>query len=305
MKTFVILFSCILILKIPLAVHAVDNQISAVVNNEIVTAKELEDFISLLDYQETKKPHSLKSDDPARRREALDSLIEDKLILQQARKLNLEVPQELVEKRIREVQKTFSDNEEFEKSLIERGINLNALKEKIKEQILMKEMVDRTIRDAIVISPHEITEYFEQNKNQFTIPEEAVYSALVFDNQFEAKQIYEIIKNLDLFELDSQYREKLIAGTLRRDECKPELEHSLFESPLKKFLPPQKVEDNYFIFYVEKRTSEQESSLAESNDEIWNVLFRKKFQEKFIEWVEKLRKNAVIKIYDQNTRYPG
>jgi len=290
---FLLLF---LFIMFNLSAMAEGGRIAAVVNGDIITSKEVDDFLKLIKYGIRKEGFSLSEND---RKKALDSLIEDKLILQQAKKLNAVIPDELVEKKLNEIISTFPSPKEYEQSLIERGLNEDMLRKKIRDQILLQEFIRQRIKTRVHISPQEITSYYLEHKKEFVAPETLYYYAVVFDSLGKAKENYKKMQNMDAIAIKFGYKDRVIYSRITKEQARKELKDVLFNSSDSQVLiPPVKIDNSYFIFYIDRRIPAHQLDLEDVKDKIYNILFAEKFKKVFAEWIEEVKKNSVIKIYE-------
>ena len=102
--------------------------IIAKVNNEIITSSDLNEYLQILVYRLGDKAVDFSPDSPEGRKEALERLIEDRLILDQAKQYNVEVPSYWVQAKLDQMIESFPSREHFEKSLIDRGLSVSLLK---------------------------------------------------------------------------------------------------------------------------------------------------------------------------------
>jgi hypothetical protein len=59
----------------------------------------------------------------------------------------------------------------------------------------------------------------------------------------------------------------------------------------------KKIGDEYYLVYLEKALPPRELSIEEARENIFNIIWSKKFKVRFEEWVTGLKESAVIKIY--------
>ena len=120
------------------------DRIIAIVNKEIITQKDLNDFLNFIrmqlstDYQ----GRELEAKVQAMKLNLLDKLVEDRLILQEAKKNSLQVDRNRIIARIEEIKKKFTSEEDFQNSLAQQGLVQGDLEAKIEEQMLMFNIID-------------------------------------------------------------------------------------------------------------------------------------------------------------------
>jgi parvulin-like peptidyl-prolyl isomerase len=150
------------------------DKVVAVVNHEIITQKELDDFLSFarMQYSRELKGKDLEEKVQGARQDLLQRLIEDRLILQQAKNDKISIEPARIKARIIELKKRYATDAEFQEDLAKQGLVEADLENKVREQMLMYEMVQQKVRSKIMVRPDEITSFYDQNKREFLTPEE-------------------------------------------------------------------------------------------------------------------------------------
>ncbi len=199
--------------------YARDN-IVAIVNDEIVTQKDLNDFINFTRIQLSKEAtqvqveKSLQSMIP----QMLDKLIEDRLILQDAKKNDYKVevapkrfysikPDESrVKARLNEIKKRYPSDAEFQKDLSSQGLVQADIESKIREQLLMYNIIEFKIRSKILVSPEEVTSFYKENPKEFISSEMRQVEVLILESLDYAKTVsYELKRSANLADLAKIY----------------------------------------------------------------------------------------------------
>jgi parvulin-like peptidyl-prolyl isomerase len=149
------------------------DRIVAVVNDEVITQSEVEESVIpfVADYRIRYGEEELSDKKMQEAREdALNRLIEEKLILQEAKKRNIKVEEADIEERIAEVKKRFSSEEEFNRAIEASGITIAKLREKYKEQIMMRDLISGLINSKVNITPTQIAAYYYAHIKSFSMP---------------------------------------------------------------------------------------------------------------------------------------
>lgn len=273
-------------------------KVVAVVNEEVITSKELKDFLDLL-----KVRLSLEYNDEAdllraynrQKQEALENLIEDRLIIQEAKAEKIEIPQERIDQKLEEFTSRFMSQQHFEETLRNQGLSFDSLRQKITEQLLIRGIIDEKVKARIEISPSDITNYYRTHREEFTLPDCIDYRFLKFVQKTRAYQVYEeLTKAEDVGQALDEYSQILIKGTLTKGETRPEVEH-LFNLEEGQFSAPLEIDDEYYIFIVDRKKPQSFCSIAEVQDKVWNIVYQDKYIEKLSLWIESLKEKAVIK----------
>ncbi len=278
-----------------------EEQIVAIVNNEIVTQKDLDGFLNYMRVKLSQQYSGEKLEEKIKemKTDLLQRLIEDKLILQQARKENIKVDSNRIKGRINEIKKSYATDKDFQEALIDQGLSEADLSKRIEEQILNYAIIEQKVKDKIQVNPTEITEYYNANINDFGSTEQREFNSLTFTNEDDAYKVYKRLR----------YDEKTIEGLLKEfdfkvnkvtakkgGELRKEFEDIVFSLQAKEMSKPIQLDDNYYIFQLLEIIPEQHLSLTEAQDTVYNLVMEKKMQEGVVKWLDELKKKAYIKI---------
>ena len=280
-------------------VYAADG-IVGIVNGDVITESELSEFLRVLKFKismSVSDPVLARSQFETERLDALNKLIEDRLIIQAAQSKGYVIPQELIDEKAEEFRSQFRTEEDFENALIERGINIKILKKKVSDQILMRQIINDEVRSTIKINPYEITEYYNANKEEMKLDASLKYRAVIAENSSKADSVHKqlIQPSADFDNIFRAYSDIATYGTLNESDVMDELK-VLFAESDKKIFKPIVVSGNYYVFVIDERLPVRYPDLKDVYGRISELLFEKKFVERFAQWVDKLKKDAVIKL---------
>ena len=303
---FVIVFSLVFLpvyylLSTNYCLYAQDKVI-AVVNSEIITQKDLADFLNFtrLQYSRQLQGKALEEKVSSMKLDLLQRLIEDRLILQQAKLDKLPVDPSRVKAKIDEIKKRYGSESDFEQDLGKQGLVRADLENKIKEQLLMFNLVEQKVRGKVVIRPEEITSFYAQNKRQFLKPEERNLTLFILQDESSAKALsYQLRLGTKIAELAARYTfttDKLTA--LAGQQLRPEIDAVVFKLGVAEVSDPIKIDVQYFIFQLNEIIGSQQLSLSQAQDKIQGYLFEKKMQEELEKWLDELKKQSYIKILE-------
>ena len=131
--------------------------------------------------------------DPAERetlfREALQSLIDDRLVIAQAGRLGIDVPfsdvEAQVNKTLEENRKALGGDAEFERQLAAEGLTLEDLKKLYRTQIRNRMLVERVLQKDMQRARGEVTEeelraFYERNRDKIPPRPEVVHLKTIF-----------------------------------------------------------------------------------------------------------------------------
>lgn len=308
-----ILLIIIYFLTIKIVWAEVANKILAVVNDEVITSQELNELLAPLyiQCQATYKGKELEEKIAQAKKDALDQLMEDRLILQEAKKENILISDSEVQEKIEELQQRFSTPEEFAAALEQQDINLKRLERIYREQLMIKELVSRQVRLKVVVEPNQVTEYYQKHSGEFKDPESLRLSNILIrtkdrldsEAKAQAEQILTSLKEgANFAQLAQEYSQGPKAkeggdmGFVFKGTLLKEIDEIIFKLNPGEISNLIKTDLGYHIFKVEEKRPEQVKPLHTVHDQINDMLFKQKFEERFKEWIGKLKKNAYIAI---------
>lgn len=243
------------------------------------------------------------------RQKVIQQLIEDKVILSEAKKQNIEVDDNEIDAKVADAVKRVGSRSDFDRALLEQQVSMKDLKVRYKEQLMTKKLIDRKIGAKILITPVEIDNYYKNHVNEFVRPEQLRVRAIQInfrdhDAQQSSKLAEEISKRLkeggDFAGLAKAYSDGQNAseggtlGIIRKGDLMPELEKVIFSLKEGECSDMVKTNLGYHFFKVDEKMPSRTLTLNESRRFIEEALFRIRTEEKLKGWLEGLKKNAYI-----------
>lgn len=273
--------------------------IVAIVNGDIITEADLRIFTHMA----SDEPGSERSSSDTEKARAfyLQRLIEDKLILQEALRLKYNVSQRMVEDRVKEIKAKAGSPEVFEQALRDQGITLNELRKKLREQLLIYTAIQAQVRPRTIISPMEVTAYYNSHLDEFAVAETVVVDSIFVEDQEALAAVQqELSSGADFLAVAQKYSKKSSLGPVRHGQLKKELEDYIFSLTLKTPSAPYEVEGGYYIFLPQERVASSAMPLDEVKDRIKRLLEKEKFQRLLKEWIISLKDKAYISLRESS-----
>lgn len=147
------------------------DKIAAVVNNEVILKSELDEQLATL-----AASRQLDTSDSSQvaeaRRQILDQMIEEHLIVDYATEKKIEVTDEMikpqVDQALEEARSRVGSPAEFEKELARQGLTLDELRtrytQEIRKQAMAQRIVDREIRSKVKITDADVDTFYRNNQ---------------------------------------------------------------------------------------------------------------------------------------------
>jgi len=264
------------------------NKIIAKVNNVAITLRDLNQYCAL--FGEASKAEDF-------REKSLKHLVEEKLILHLAKKDKIEAPTDWVEGKINKLISEYGSYETFQESLNSQGLTTNKLKEKIKKDFIMRTVVDHYVNSHIKIFPKEITDYYNQNQDQFKAASK--YSCWIVKSNKKSfleklgKEIYE--KGIEI--MLKEYEDIFFKIESEEDGLQSEVREAVKEIKAGEFAITE-IEDASYLVYLKNVLPPHTKFIEEVKGPIHSILWKQKFDQRFKEWMDQLKKDALIKYYD-------
>ena len=287
-------------LILPLNPVFAQDKIVAIVNNDVITQKDLNDFLNFMRVQLSSEYSGKELEEKLQsvKLDTLNRLIEDRLILQQAKKSNLRIDENRIKARLNEIRSRYRSEDEFQSSLAKQGLVLSDVEKKLKDQFLMFALIETKIKSKIIINPREVTEFYKQNIKEFTIPETREFLFVVLDDQNMAKDIYsQLKKGANLQSLSQEHSlvtDKLVVSQDR--QLKPEIQEAVLNLKLGTASAPVLLDGKFYIFELNSLAAASQQSFSKVKDKVYAYLFDKKMQESLDKWLEEIKNKSYIKV---------
>jgi peptidyl-prolyl cis-trans isomerase SurA len=315
---FILVLACFFV---PASCHAspesgpaVANKILVVVNDEVLTQADLDIALNQIS-EELKSEYSgaeLAAKIEESRKEYLKQMIEDKLILQEAKKLGVVVDDSEVEEQFKEIKSKFPSDDVFYQEVQKAGISTEVLKKRYRENIMMGKLVSHEVREKVVVTPSEIDDYYKKHSGELKAPEAVRIRSIMlrFDGEQsessvkqKADDILKLVKEgRDFGELAKLYSQGLKSeeggdfGFVERGQMREDFDKVIFDLKEGDVSEPVRADTGYFIFKAEEKRDERVRTLKEAHDDIENIIYREKAQQRYTDWIAKLKRDAFIQI---------
>ena len=302
-----VIAAVIFIAGMPGIAYSVEDGIIAVVNDEVITFKDLQDYIhktfASLSAQGVSEDQ-VKATMADLQTNGLKHLIDDKLILSRANEIGIEVRDKMVDQRVAEIKAKYVSDQVFMEALVNNGATVTDLRNKILDQLKIKFVVDHEVRSKVFVNPQEVTEFYEENKDSFRksrrVNLDSIYITFIDDKEAARARANEamalIREGKDFEEVAKQYSDSSSIGVVEEGQFLPDIEKVVFSLTQDQVSDSVETDKGIFIFKLKGGTPAQVAELKEVNDQVYNLLYRKKFQERFEQWLGKLHKKAYVEI---------
>lgn len=296
------------------------NAVVAVVNEDVITLDDVRELTNsqevALESQYPDQPDVLRQKIIELRGQAVKTLIDRQLILQEFKKLEdkgANIPDYIVEDHIKTyIRGQFNgDREAFIRTLDAQGITLAKFRERERDQIIVTAMREREIQKDLFIPPRDIEEYYHQHTSEFSTPA-TVHLRMISLKKGGAteetqKKLAEEIRQkvaggadfgkMAQFYSDTKAAEQGDYGWVKREDLNEDLGKVAFS------LKPGQISNivdssgSFWLLYVEAKQPGGTSAFKDVRGQIEQKLLQIQQQEEQEKWLAGLRQKAYIRTF--------
>ena len=291
----------------PYPSQAVEDTIIAIVNDDIITLRDLQDFLDSMFMAMRMEGHSSQEIQKVMKEMEINGirkLIEEKLILDKAKELQLEITNEAIDHRLEEVKKKYPSEEDFLKALVDDGSTISDLRKKITDEYKVKATIEQEVRSKIFVNPQEVTDYYNGHIKDYQKPKRAQLDSIFINKgkdpaaaRQKVEEAYAKLKQgTDFQEVAKGYSEASSIGTIEKGQTISKIDEVVFNLSEGAISEPIEVDNGTYIFKIIAHLPEQVSTLDDVKNQIYEKVFQIKLREKLVAWLDELKDKAFIEI---------
>lgn len=282
------------------------DRIVAWVDEDPITLSELEEAFTR--YQANREMVPAPMND-ASLRKALVRLIDETLLLKQAKKANLSPPVEsidnLVESTLKQMERQFGGPASLDDVLKEAGQDRDSLRDKLRKQRRNEWSIVRAVSGRFTISDEDIAQFEKERKASGQSSERYYLQHIFFPVSPDAlsERWDKVIAMAHAVRIEAQRRGDFSAvgaewvrshaadqveagslGAMAPEELLPELAEAVKMLEPGQSCPPVRTQKGIHILYLDRKTG------------LRQILFSKRYEEARQEWLKELRAQATIQV---------
>lgn len=289
------------------------DRIIAVVNQDAITESDVRSHMSAL-LEESPQPGT-EEEAEQMQRAVLLRLVDERLILQEAKSLGVAVRSEDVARRLQQIKERLGGPAEYAAMLQESGLSEEQLKQKIRHQLLAQQAIDEKVRSRLVVSPSEVAGAATSGMSGAAPGKEVLVQHILIRTTRErspehalalAAQLRERLRHGEPFEAlakahseDPHAEEGGSLGWVRQGQLMPELDDAAFKLQANEYSEPIKTRLGFHLLKVLERRQLSEQQASESRREIEQRIYQEKFNKAMMAWLNELRQKAYIHVINE------
>lgn len=275
-----------------------DRNIVIKVEDRVFTSEDLEKMVNIVAFENdvTKKTvwSSINS--------LIDKVVDDSLVLQYGKDKGITLSEIELIHEVEDIAKDYPSGS-FKEILIARCIDYDEWVERVKEQKVIKKILEKKTETLSPISHSLIADYYKEHAMKFRQPARAHVIQLVSRTNEDAEALLGRIRSgeelADLAKQESIYSTNLNGhgiNWLNKDALPEPLSEVVFSIPIGEVSDIIETAYGYHIIKVLEREPESHKGILEVKMEIEKILLEEKREELYQKWLEELRENYNIKI---------
>lgn len=291
-------------------------RVVATVNGKVITSGQLEEEVARARKALEQQGVRFTAEEGQKmldllRRQVLEQMIAEELLLQEASRLQVEPNDQQVEEEIKKFRQQFESEAKYKQFLAANGFSEPKLKDYVKKSLAMQAVQEEAVKAVGEISEAQAKEYYEKNRDKFTAPEKIQMRLILVPvagegqkAEVEAKvAAMNILSRLKRGE-DFAALAKETAGSanpagdpyiFNRGEADPELEKAALRLKPGEISPePVRTKYGYYIIKLEKITPARVIPFDETKSEIVAFLGNQAREKAFADYLAGLKSKATI-----------
>ncbi len=287
-------------------------RIIARVNNEIITQRQFEQKQQELRSQLAREYSGQELEDQykAQSKNLLRDLIDQDLMVQKAKDLDIKVETDVV-KRLDEIRKEshFNTQDELQAEVEKQGMIWEDFEDNIRRGLLMREVIGREVGSRIMISHEEERKYYDAHKQDFTFPEGVHLGEILISTENrkpeEAEKrgkeaIAELKNGVRWAEVAKKYSDHASAndggdiGYFKAGTLAPSLEQAIAKLDDNENTDLIQTKAGYMILKVFERRKAGIAKFEDVEQRVNEILYNQQMEPALREYLRTLRKESYI-----------
>jgi len=277
------------------------SKIAAVVNDEIITTRQLEQRLA-------NKGQQVATD--GQMRQELDNMVNELLMEQRSREIGMQVTDDDIETAIDDVQRQNNiSREQLEQALIAQGMSMSLYRNQLRQQILRYKLMGYEVKSKVDITRQEVRNYYQDHLDQYRQAPRVRLSRLTFplgnDAEVAKKDADVALRKLDEGESVDDILVNMSShtpieggemGSFVAGELSATFDQAIADLDSGEHTPIIELGDALHILKVEERIPGSVADISTVEEQIRSELTQQKMDQKLQEWRDELRSQSYVDI---------
>jgi peptidyl-prolyl cis-trans isomerase SurA len=248
-----------------------------------------------------------------RQKDLLRDLIDQQLLVERAKDMNLSVETDLI-KRLDEVrqQNGLATMDDLEKAVESQGIAWEDYKTQLRNSLLTQEVIRQQVGGRMDIGSDEVKKYYEEHKDQFNRPEQVELGEIFLSTEGKSPEEIaavrtkaddlhnRVVKGENFVEIAKRYSEGTTAkdggdlGRFERGQLAPQLEDAVFKMDKNGVTDVIQTKTGFEVLKVLNHFDAGLQPLEKVEGEITNRLYSQKMEPALRTYLAELREESYV-----------
>jgi peptidyl-prolyl cis-trans isomerase SurA len=292
-------------------------KIVAVVGSDIILQSEVEDRAApmMADIAAISNPGQRAARASALRRQILERMVDDQLLMQEATDLKVSISSEEVDKSIEQIKKDYGiDDAQLRDELRKQGMSLAAYRQNTKREILKYRIINIAVGSKVSVTDADVQSYYERHMQAANVQVRASHIFLAIPEGADAATAQEKEKQAQLLlqraqsgedfsRLAREYSEDPATraeggdlGWFGKDILPKPIEELVFSMNVDEVRGPVRADRGFHVIKLLGRRSQDPKPLSEVRDQIRGQLRQREMERQTKNFLGELRKKTLVDI---------
>lgn len=304
-----------LCLGIATASAEVVERVEVIINDQVITKTDVEDFSKRLKTGGLVFESLLRMNDPQvlmkDRKALVNHLVDERILDSEVKKKDLAVTFERVEQEIRNItKKNRITRAQLKQALGEKGVSFSEYQDFIKSSLERQSLIEREVTSKIKISDEDIAAFYAKKNGTAEVFQYQLAHIVMLPrnggDEAAKERAEDVVRRLargESFETlakqrseDPNFQEGGALGTFKSGEMAKEMEDAIKNLPVGEISGVVKAKMGYHILKLIKKTLVIDPELERQKDALHDQLFAQAFKSQFRNWLDQKRQEAFIRI---------
>jgi len=286
------------------------DRIAAEVNGEIILQSEISERL----FQMKSSGAAPHESDAKVEQSILNSMIEEKLIIQYGKDKKIKIPEKDITNRIDQTRWGLGmDMDQFKTFLGKQGFSFDTYKKMLADQIMVQTVLSREVRSQVQIEPKTAREYYDTHKKEFIIPGmvKARHILRIVPRGASAGEEKEVLRKINeiraelvdglkfsaaakVYSQGPSARKGGELGYVKPGQMVPEFDKIVFSLKPGEISEPVRTRFGYHLILVEDRKPPELPPFEKVKGQVLNRMYDNLVKEVRSEWLSTLKREAFI-----------
>lgn len=232
-----------------------------------------------------------------------NQLVDTNLLLSEGKKSGYNPEASEIEANFEKLKSQFPSQEQFDNTLKEMGDSVETVKERLRDDIILKAYIEGEFYSKISINESDVSKFYSENEEKFVAPYQVKASHILVKEEEAINDINDKIKSGNSFEeLAKEHSECPSSqnggdlGFFGKGKMVPEFETAAFSLGLNEISEPFKTDFGFHIVKVTEKNEGGKQTLEEVSEGVTRHLEQMEAQKIISTKVTELRESAEIEI---------